>query len=1031
MRMNKLAFTRRFTFTVLSLLITANLWGQEPAAADLSGSGTENDPYQIASVADWNKFAAAVNGGYDYSGEYIQLEADVPSEEEIYAGIPALTTMVGVWHATEGNRKPFKGTFRGNGKTIIVSYTSDGNYTAPFRCTNGATITNDFTIVGNINATNGYAAGVVGGNYGNKTKINSNVTVSVNITGGGTYCGGIAVDATKLEVSSCTYNGKIVAGDYSAGFCATGGSETKFNKCIFAPEEESLITGEHTENFMNGSYGYSSNFYYTYFETPVVSSSTQGTCIYESYNDIPDDGKFRMSISLAGHEYYYVEGTAAISGLATRYYQNNAQSGGITYEVKFNLPGDAPAVIDAECYTAEIIDGEDNVVDDISAITPGTYYLRITGKEDYCSGTLTSESFTIVETLFPKGTGTESDPYQIHNITEWNKFAQSVNDGHSFAGEYLILKTSDITITINNTVSTDKMAGVLTSGPVEDKWFSGTFDGDGNTLIFNVGTSETAYNSGNTYSPNAPFRVIDGATIKNLTVEGTIYSVKKYSAGLVGFAYNAQTSKANNIINCISSIEFYGTYIDNGSGDRRYDCSAGGFVAENKGGNIYFNNCIFNGEIKKGGQNDANRGAGFVSYNNGADLYFTNCTQAGKIELNLAGTFYRANSKKHKYSNCYYAIRPTSQNQEQIEGAIEAYTDPSDEDLYDKIYKHYNISETDYYIPGAVITGLETTTYSYVEGQTTTIDAPVVSYYGRTLTRGTDYVIKKKYGEGEYAIVSGDITLSAAGNYDIKIEAKEGSSYGGSQTTTIKVVEFNSWAVLKEYLADDSKGDRVITLSSNITSPNPKSDSALVVKGNVILNLNNKTINRNLSDTVIYGQVIRVKKGANLTINGPGIIKGGFSWPGAGVVPKETTYWSKRDGGGIHNMGNLVLNNVDVIYNKCYKEEDGSTNPTARGGGIYSGPGSSLIINGGCVSNNIGRGGGGGVYCDKANPFVMTGVEVWANESDSKGGGLRIKTGSAVAYLTDCDISLGNKVLGDASQGGGIYLEGGELSNSW
>ena len=1024
MRMNKLAFTRRFTFAVLSLLITANLWGQ----ADLSGSGTEGDPYQITSVADWNAFAAAVNGGYDYSGKYVQLEADVPSEEEIYAGTPALTTMVGVWDATEGNRKPFKGTFRGNGKTIIVSYTSDGNYTAPFRCTNGATITNDFTIVGNINATNGYAAGVVGGNYGNKTKINSNVTVSVNITGGGTYCGGIAVDATKLEVSSCTYNGKIVAGDYSAGFCATGGSETKFNKCIFAPEEESSITGEHTENFMNGSYSYSSNFYYTYFKTPVVSSSTQGTCIYESYNDIPDDDKFRMSISLAGHEYYYVEGTAAISGLATRYYQNNAQSGGITYEVKFNLPGDDPAVIDAECYTAEIIDGEDNVVDDISAITPGTYYLRITGKKDYCSGTLISESFTIVETLFPNGTGTESNPYQIHDITDWKTFAKAVNEGHSFLGEYLKL-TDNIIVTVKN-IGTDTIVGTMTSNGVEDKWFSGTFDGDWHTITFNVGAPGKAITPEHNNSPSAPFRVIDGATIKNLTVDGTIYSTKKYNSGFVGFAYNTQTSNVNNIINCTSSIKFYGTSINNtgASGDRVYDCSMGGFVAENKSGNIYFNNCIFDGEINKGDQSSANRGAGFVSYNNGSKLYFTNCTMAGTIGLNKAGTFYRGKDARHAYSNCYYATRPTSQDQEQIEGAIEAYTDPSDEDLYDKIYKQYNINSTDYYIPGADIAGFETTTYSYVEGQTTTIDAPVVSYYGRTLTRGTDYVIKKKYGEGEYAIVSGDITLSAAGNYDIKIEAKEGSVYGGSKTTTIKVVEFNSWAVLKEYLADDSKGDRVITLSSNITSPNPKSDSALVVKGNVILNLNNKTINRNLTDTVIYGQVIRVKKDANLTINGPGIIEGGYNWPGAGVVPKETTYWSKRDGGGIHNMGNLVLNNVDVEFNRCLKEVSGSTKPTARGGGIYSGSGSSLIINGGSVSNNEGRGGGGGVYCDNAKTFVMTNVKVWENDSDSKGGGLRIKTtGSAIAYLTRCDISWGNKVTGDASQGGGVYLEGGEL----
>ena len=73
MKMNKLTFIKRFAFAVLSLLITANLWGQ----AALSGSGKEKDPYLITSTADWNKFATAVNGGYSYNGEYLKLTADI------------------------------------------------------------------------------------------------------------------------------------------------------------------------------------------------------------------------------------------------------------------------------------------------------------------------------------------------------------------------------------------------------------------------------------------------------------------------------------------------------------------------------------------------------------------------------------------------------------------------------------------------------------------------------------------------------------------------------------------------------------------------------------------------------------------------------------------------------------------------------------------------------------------------------------------------------------------------------------------
>lgn len=79
------------------------------------------------------------------------------------------------------------------------------------------------------------------------------------------------------------------------------------------------------------------------------------------------------------------------------------------------------------------------------------------------------------------------------------------------------------------------------------------------------------------------------------------------------------------------------------------------------------------------------------------------------------------------------------------------------------------------------------------------------------------------------------------------------------------------------------------------------------------------------------------------------------------------------------------------------------------------------------MSNNEGPGGGGGVFCDKADTFTMTGVTVENNIGESKGGGLRILTkGGTTAYLTDCTINM-NMVDQDASQGAGVFLEGGEL----
>ena len=69
------------------------------------GSGTQADPYQISSVADWNTLATNVEAGDSYSGMYFTLTEDIDNIE----------TMVG----SEG--KPFSGHFYGNGKELKVS----------------------------------------------------------------------------------------------------------------------------------------------------------------------------------------------------------------------------------------------------------------------------------------------------------------------------------------------------------------------------------------------------------------------------------------------------------------------------------------------------------------------------------------------------------------------------------------------------------------------------------------------------------------------------------------------------------------------------------------------------------------------------------------------------------------------------------------------------------------------------------------------------------------------------------------------
>jgi len=999
----------------------------------LPTTGTSNE-YSISSVTDWNTFVEDVNHGYcDYAGKTIKLLNDIPTAAEIEAGTTAVTTMAG--HYSEALKRPFRGTFNGDNHTLTVNYTAVGEnpetheveYTAPFVCTEGARI-NKLHVAGTINGTAGHAAGIIGINYNKTTRINGAYNIiSVNITGGGSYCAGLVVEAlASVEMSSCVYNGTIEAGSNSAGLCAIGYSGgTKIIESQFTPANGSSIAGG--ANFVNGDLStYSKEFYYTY----KVGSSTQGVRAYKTYAAAPSESPFTYCKELYDGNNYYVEGMATINGLNASYYENYVQTVGLNYNVTFVEPDVDAITLDPSSYTATVKNSSDETVA-IASIEPGNYTLVIEGNEGFCKGKITA-NFAVTESIFDYGCGTEDDPYKIRSITDWVKFAHEVNTGHSFIGEYLKL-TTDITVAVktNSDNARDTIVGVMTAVNTytEDKWFSGTFDGDWHTITFNVGRStEAPFNPSNNVSPNAPFRVIDGATIKNLTVEGAIYSSKKYNSGLIGFAFSAKTGNPNYILNCTSSIVIDCSTILGGNDD----CSSAGFLAENKNNKdggisasiITFENCVFNGTIAKGTLSSGDKCGGFVSFNSGASLSFINCTMDGTITLkgNKKANFYRNSTATLK--EAYY-----TKNSYGSQGTQAPTLEPSD-----KFVKKYVYDATTYYVPGAEITDIETV-YSYT-GEAVEITPITVLYYGRTLTRGADYIIKI---DGEEVLTETTPTISGTpaqiqGIHTVTVEGK--GSYAGKKTMNVMVENFDTWAKVKEALADGSEGVKYITLSADITPDDPDGDEVLEVNGTVVLNLNGHTIDRHLftgSDAdepyTARGQVIRVNSGATLTINGPGTIKGGFNK----AYDDSNNQDSKNDAGGIYNMGNLTLNNVTVRDNKCIKYRNINTNDaaTARGGGIYTGQGSSFTMTGGEVTYNIAKGGGGGVYCYQPASFSMTDVEISHDDSESKGGGLRIRTTNSVeAQLTNCtikDCRATETDLTRSSDGGGIYMQEGKL----
>ncbi len=131
------------------------------------------------------------------------------------------------------------------------------------------------------------------------------------------------------------------------------------------------------------------------------------------------------------------------------------------------------------------------------------------------------------------GNGTEDDPYVILNADDWDAFAESVVGNYDYAGKF---------VRIDNNINVMTMAGEFTGELFSTvKPFRGTFDGNWNTLTLQL-DAEKEY--------AAPFVIVDGATIKNLSVDGTIKTAEKdrHAAGIVSCVENSATR--TNIINC-------------------------------------------------------------------------------------------------------------------------------------------------------------------------------------------------------------------------------------------------------------------------------------------------------------------------------------------------------------------------------------------------------------------------------------------------------------------------------------------------
>lgn len=183
----------------------------------LVGSGTEADPFVIASLADLELFRAKVNGGNSFAGKFVKMTADIDLNNVEWTPIAYMG-------------KTFKGTFDGNGKTISNLKITKELANAPanngigfFGRTDDPAVIKNLTIE-NVDITGSLHVGAIVGN-GYTGKAVENCTVKGDITidawwyagviGGNGYmntikdCHVIGAEGSYIKGNSGSYIGGI------------------------------------------------------------------------------------------------------------------------------------------------------------------------------------------------------------------------------------------------------------------------------------------------------------------------------------------------------------------------------------------------------------------------------------------------------------------------------------------------------------------------------------------------------------------------------------------------------------------------------------------------------------------------------------------------------------------------------------------------------------------------------------------------------------------------------------------------------
>ena len=261
------------------------LWDGTIATEFAGGTGSEDDPYLIASPAQLAYLAQQVNGGNTYSGRYFRQTGDFNLAGENW-------TPIG-----NGFSNPFKGNFDGDNKEIFrLSVDITGSYAGLFGIIKSGSVKNVKILSGSVKTNEYYVGGIVGDLDNSSTM--ENCTASVNVRGEANV-GGLAGSITSSTVFNCHFlSGEIVGARNIGGIVgiAQSGKSTVENCSANASVKGSVCVGGLCGWFGNKDHEFSNC---TVKGTITVTGSNCGGLVgnlYDSkgkFNDCQFDGSIK------------------------------------------------------------------------------------------------------------------------------------------------------------------------------------------------------------------------------------------------------------------------------------------------------------------------------------------------------------------------------------------------------------------------------------------------------------------------------------------------------------------------------------------------------------------------------------------------------------------------------------------------------------------------------------------------------------------------------------------------------------------